>query len=369
MNSGTEATLPDHPAADPQRCWQAVSERDSAFDGQFVYAVNSTGIYCRPSCGARLPGRDKLRFFSQPHEAREAGFRACKRCKPDQPRGDDERARLDALCRWIDTHADDAAALSLNALGRRARMSPSYLQRRFQALLGVSPKAYAEACRLRRLKAELKVSPTVTEAIYASGYGSGSRVYERIDTRLGMTPKQYRAGGAGITLSYALTHTELGHTLIAATDRGVCSLAFADQPADLLERLAAEFPNAQRVPMAEAQRPLFEAWMQVLADHLQGRTPHRELPLDTRGTAFQHRVWKALQEIPAGAVKSYSELAQAIGEPRAVRAVARACASNRLAVVIPCHRVIRGDGSLAGYRWGLERKRALLEAERAHAAR
>lgn len=361
-----EQTLTD--SLNPERCWQAVHERDATFDGHFFYGVTTTGVYCRPSCGARLPRRHNVRFFATAEQARAAGFRACKRCRPDAPRRDDELERVAALCRWIEAHADEPEALTLEALGRRAKLSPSHLQRRFQGVVGLSPKAYAEACRLHRLKDGLRAAPRITDAIYDAGFGSGSRVYERIGTRLGMTPSAYRAGGAGLTMTYAITVTALGPTLIAATDRGICSVAFAEDEATLLRQLAAEFPRAERIPMAEPRQPLFETWMAALAARLEGREPDRGLPLDTRGTAFQLKVWKALLEIPSGAVKSYAEVAQAIGAPSAARAVARACASNRLAVLIPCHRVIRGDGALGGYRWGLERKRALIGAERARAA-
>lgn len=271
-------------------------------------------------------------------------------------------ARLEALCRHIEAHADED--LSLAALAARAHLSPFHLQRRFKALTGLSPKQYQEAVRLRRLRAELREGQPVTRAIQDAGFGSTSRVYEKVATRLGMTPKQYRAGGAGLSISHAAADTPLGRLMMGATDRGLCFVQFGESDAALRAQLQAEYPGAQLAPMDPAMQEAFSGWMQALGAHLAGTNPTPTLPLDLRGTAFQMRVWRYLQQIPCGELRSYREVAEAIGAPRAVRAVASACARNRVALLVPCHRVIRGDGSLGGYKWGLERKRSLIDQER-----
>lgn len=269
---------------------------------------------------------------------------------------------MQALCRYIEAHADEP--LSLAALGQRVNLSPQYLQRRFKAMVGVSPKQYADACRMRGFKQRLRAGESVTDALYAAGYGSSSRVYERADSRLGMTPRQYRQGGADMAISHASAKTPLGMLMLAATDRGLCFVQLGDDAAALRENLAAEFPAARLTPMpADAAGP-FGQWMAALCTYLRDGGAVPALPADIRGTAFQRLVWDYLCTIPAGELRSYSEVATAIGRPRAVRAVANACAANRLALVIPCHRVIRGDGGLGGYRWGVARKRALIERER-----
>jgi len=271
--------------------------------------------------------------------------------------------RMHDLCRYIETHAHEP--LTLRALSRQAHLSPFHLQRSFKAVVGVTPKQYAEACRMKSLKQKLRGGGTVTEAVYDAGFGSGSRVYERVDTRLGMTPRQYRKGGAGVEISYASSPTPLGTMMIAATDRGLCSLHFGESEAELRGRLAKEYPAAKLSPMPPERKSQFAEWIRALSQYLKGSTTALDLPLDVRGTAFQMKVWNYLQRIPYGEVQSYSEVAAGIGRPRAVRAVGSACARNEVALVIPCHRVIRGDGGLGGYRWGLHRKRALIERERA----
>ncbi len=271
--------------------------------------------------------------------------------------------RMQKLCRYIEAHAHEP--LTLGALGRLAHLSPFHLQRSFKSVVGVTPKQYAEACRMKSLKQKLRGGRTVTEAVYDAGFGSGSRVYERVDTRLGMTPRQYRRGGEGVEISYAASPTPLGTMMIAATDRGLCSLQFGESEARLLAQLASEYPAAKISPMPLKRKSQFDAWIGALSRYLEGSATALDLPLDVRGTAFQMKVWNYLQRIPYGEVQSYSEVAKAIGRPRAVRAVGSACASNEVALVIPCHRVIRGDGGLGGYRWGLHRKRALIERERA----
>ncbi len=346
-----------------QQCWQAVQARDADQDGQFWYGVLTTGIYCRPSCSSRLPLRKNVRFFASTAAAEASGLRPCKRCRPNAESAGDQRAeQMHALCRYIEAHADES--LTLEALGAQAHMSPFHLQRQFKAVIGVSPRQFIEACRLRALRGELKAGETVTQAIHDAGFGSGSRLYEKVSTRLGMTPGQYRARGAGTQISYASAPCALGLVMMGATDRGLCFVQFADSEAELTTMLQAEYPEAEIAPMSEAMRPEFERWMQALSAHLAGTPQATELPLDLRGTALQMKVWAYLQQIPSGELRSYSEVAAAIGEPKAVRAVASACGRNRVGVFVPCHRVIRGDGSMGGYKWGLARKRALIDVER-----
>lgn len=343
--------------------WKAVAARDSAQDGRFVYGVVTTGIYCRPSCPSRRPLRQNVRYFATTTAAEAAGLRPCKRCRPLTADTDAATARIESLCRYIEEHADQA--LSLEDLSRRAHLSVFHLQRRFKAVTGLTPRQYVEACRLRALRTQLRDGETVTRAIHDAGFGSASRVYARVASRLGMTPKQYRGGGAGIAISYASDITPLGLLMMGATDRGLCFVQFGSDESVLLAQLRAEYPGAAIAAMDQTMAAEFQRWMQALAAHLAGNQPALHLPLDLRGTAFQMRVWSYLQQIPYGELRSYTEVAEAIGHPRAVRAVASACAANRVALLVPCHRVIRGDGSLGGYKWGLERKRVLIEQERA----
>ncbi|HET6603315.1 MAG TPA: bifunctional DNA-binding transcriptional regulator/O6-methylguanine-DNA methyltransferase Ada [Xanthomonadaceae bacterium] len=347
---------------DEQAMWQAVCGRDARADAAFRYGVITTGVYCRPSCPSRRPRREHVRFFADAAAARAAGFRACRRCRPDNTDANDPVARMQALCRHIEAHAEQN--LRLEELARVAGLSPSRLQRVFKAAIGVSPRQYLESVRLGRFKGALREGARVTTAIHEAGFGSASRLYERVDTRLGMTPQQYRARGKGVTISFAVAPTPLGPAMLGATDRGLCYLQFGDDQDQLLAQLRAEYPQAtiERSP-AEADAP-FADWVAALAAHLAGTAPRPELPLDIRGTAFQMRVWSFLQSIPSGQVRAYAEVAEAIGAPRAARAVAGACAANRIAVLIPCHRVVRGDGGLGGYRWGLARKRTLIDLER-----
>ncbi len=283
--------------------------------------------------------------------------------EPPASVGDSIRTRIRELCAYIEAHPDES--LTLAALGERVHLSPGYLQRRFKAITGVSPKQYAQVCRLRVLRESLRAGETVTDAIFGAGYGSASRVYERAAERLGMTPGEYRAGGEGVAISYATTSTPVGLLMMAATDRGLCCVQFGEDEASMRARLEAEYPAASLSPMPPGTDAAFDAWMAALRARLEGAPAGNDLPLDIRGTAFQTQVWEFLQRIPAGDTRSYSAVAAGIGRPEAVRAVAGACAANRLALAIPCHRVIRGDGGLGGYRWGVERKRALLEREAA----
>ena len=343
--------------------WEAVTKRDAASDGKFLYGVMTSGVYCRPSCPSRLPLRKNVRFYDDAASAERDGLRACRRCRPlDQSVLHRGIERIRTVCRYIDDHAGER--LTLASLSRRAHLSAFHFQRTFKDVVGITPKQYVEAARMRTLKSKLREGQSATDAGYDAGFGSGSRVYERVDTRLGMTPKQYREGGKGVAISYALSETPLGVMMIGATDRGLCFLQFDTSRDKLLERLKLEYPQAQIAQMANHRDVQFQAWMKALAEYLDGSRQQLDLPLDVRGTAFQMKVWNYLQRIPYGHVQSYAEVARGIGAPKAVRAVASACASNHVALVIPCHRVIRGDGTLGGYRWGLDRKRTLIDTER-----
>jgi len=348
---------------DEQR-WRAVLARDAAADGTFVFAVRSTGVYCRPSCPARRPRRDRVRFFREPAQAARAGYRPCRRCRPDAPAGRDETAALaQRACRFIETHLDEP--LSLERLGAALGCGPQQVRRAFARVLGLSPKRYVDACRLDLVKARLRAQAAVTTALYDAGYGSSSRLYERAARRLGMTPAAYRRGGAGATIRYTTVATPLGRLLVGRTDRGVCAVSLGDSDTRHAAALRAEYPAARLLRDSRALAPAVRS----ILGYLDGREMHLDLPLDIRATAFQGRVWDALRAIPYGTTRSYSDVARAIGRPSAVRAVAQACAANPVPLVIPCHRVIRNNGDLGGYRLGLARKRALLERERTAAAR
>jgi AraC family transcriptional regulator, regulatory protein of adaptative response / methylated-DNA-[protein]-cysteine methyltransferase len=338
--------------------WDAVLARDPARDGEFVFGVSTTGIYCRPSCPARRPRREKVEFFARPEEAERAGYRACLRCRPRAFSGNGQADNVRAICRFIEQHLDEPVTLA--RLGKEFHQSPFHLQRRFKAALGVTPREYADSCRLRLLKHNLQSGENVTRAMYDAGYGSSSRLYERTASQLGMTPDKYRRGAIAAAIRYAVTDSPLGRMLVAATDRGICAIQFGDSDDELLEGLKREFPFATR----KADESGLQAWTNALVKQMNHKTTNASLPLDIRATAFQRRVWKYLQSIPFGATRSYRQVARDIGQPTAARAVARACATNPVAVAIPCHRVMRGDGSLGGYRWGMERKKTLLEIER-----
>ena len=348
--------------------WQALQQRDRTQDRRFVYGVLSTGVYCRPSCSARRPLRANVRFFDSPTEAAAAGLRPCKRCRPlQQWQHDPDIALLLDLCRHVETHADplpDGAALA-----QRSGRDVFQLNRLFQSYLTITPGDYIESVRVRRIKRALRSSNSITDAVYDAGLGSSRGLYERAPRALGMIPREYRSGGANLAISWAIGSTPLGLACIGATDRGICFLQFGEDREALREQLAAEYPNAHLHAMDTAAQSAFNAWMHALNAHLDGRRPSLDLPLDIRGTAFQVRVWNYLRSIPYGEVVSYGEAAAAIAAPRATRALASACARNRIAVLIPCHRVIRGDGDLGGYRWGITRKRALIDAERRAARR
>jgi AraC family transcriptional regulator, regulatory protein of adaptative response / methylated-DNA-[protein]-cysteine methyltransferase len=338
--------------------WNAVVARDASRDGEFVFAVSSTGVYCRPSCAARRPRRENVRFFGRPDQAEQAGYRACLRCRPKSFNGHTESAGVKAICRFIEQHLDEP--LTLGRLGKEFRQSPFHLQRRFKAVLGITPREYADSCRLRMLKRNLQAGDTVTRAMYDAGYGSSSRLYEKTASQLGMTPDKYRRGAIAAAIRYTCADSPLGRMLVAATERGICSIQFARSDGELMEGLKREFPFAAR----KVDGGGLQSWVGALLEHMMGKDLDSSLPLDIRATVFQRRVWAYLQSIPFGATKSYSEVAKGIGQPRACRAVARACATNPVAVAIPCHRVVREDGSMGGYRWGVERKKVLLDMER-----
>ena len=334
--------------------------RDASQDGRFVFGVVTTGVYCRPSCAARPALRRNVRFYESPEAAERDGLRACLRCRPMAATSDRNAEQIRDACRFMEQHSD--TALSLDDLARQAGLSRFHFQRVFRKAVGLTPRQYLEAARLGRLKGALRASGGVTEAVYEAGYGSSSRVYERADTRLGMTPREYRRGGRDVAITYAAIESPLGLIMIGATDRGLCFVQFGDTREELLDALRREYPAASIEPMGTEPAEL-AGWSEALREHLAGRQPRLDLPLDIRATAFRMRVWRYLQSIPYGEVRSYGEVAAGIGQPSAVRAVASACAANTVALAIPCHRVIRGSGEPGGYRWGLERKQALLAAE------
>jgi AraC family transcriptional regulator, regulatory protein of adaptative response / methylated-DNA-[protein]-cysteine methyltransferase len=356
--------------------WQAVEARDRRADGAFVYAVRSTGIYCRPSCPSRKPRREQVVIFSLPEAAEQEGFRECRRCRPRTlPIRDSRVETVARVCREIEARvkADPGldlrsdTQLTLTALGKSAGMSPHQLDRAFRSAMGITPRQYADAQRMRRLKSRLKKGDNVTTALYEAGYGSSSRLYERAPSHLGMTPAAYGRGGAGMEIHYTIVDSPLGRLLVGATDRGVSALYLGESDATLRAALRQEYPAADLIPGTAATGhqiagSLDERIGKILS-HLRGQEPHLDLPTDVQGTAFQRRVWEELRKIPYGTTKTYTEVARAIGRPAAIRAVARACATNPVSVVVPCHRVVRQDGNLAGYRWGVNRKQALLEKE------
>ena len=348
-------------ATNDEQRWQTVVDHNAAFDGHFVYAVATTGIYCRPSCSSRRPRRENVKFFDCPAAAEEAGFRACLRCQPKSAahlRADDARSKnVRAICRYIERHLDEP--VSLRTLGETFEMSPFHLQRTFKAALGITPKEYADSCRMEQLKRNLQSGQTVTNALYKAGYSSSSRLYERASQHLGMTPDKYRRGAIGAAIRFTTADSPLGRVLIAATEQGICAIRFGDSDNELEQGLRREYPFAAR----KRQDETLNTWKQKILEHLRGQKLDSSFPLDIQATVFQRKVWSYLQTIPRGETKSYSQVARAIGRPTATRAVARACATNSVALEIPCHRVVREDGGLGGYRWGIERKKKLLEME------
>jgi AraC family transcriptional regulator of adaptative response/methylated-DNA-[protein]-cysteine methyltransferase len=338
--------------------WKAVTLRDRAADGRFVYGVRSTGIYCRPSCPSRRPRRAVVEFFDSPTDAERAGFRACRRCHPHRAAQPDPWVdKIRRACVYlgnVDGH------LSLAALAERLGGSPYHLQRNFKRIVGVTPREYAEACRLGKIKRSLRQGAPVTDALLDAGFGSSSRFCERAAAKLGMHPASYRRGANGLTIRYALVESPRGRLLVAATDRGVCAVAMGKSDRELEAALAEEYPAATLTRDADG----LARWTARVLEHLAGRRPRLDLPLDVQATAFQWQVWNALASIPYGETRTYADVAASIGRPRAVRAVGRACASNPVALAIPCHRVVPAGGGIGGYRWGKTRKQALLSNER-----
>jgi AraC family transcriptional regulator of adaptative response/methylated-DNA-[protein]-cysteine methyltransferase len=344
---------------DDDGCWRAVQQRDRAADGTFVYSVRTTGVYCRPSCAARLPRRENVKFHATCAEAERAGFRPCKRCRPNAPALAEAHATVVArACRLIEQAEEPP---TLDDLAQAAGMSRFHFHRVFKAVTGVTPKAYIAGDRAKRVREELASQDTVTQAIYGAGFNSNGRFYAAAPGVLGMTPTQFRSGGDGNVIRFAVGECSLGSILVAATNKGVCTIEFGDDPEALVRALQDRFPKAQLLGGDQA----FEGLVAKVVGFVEAPAQGLDLPLDIRGTAFQQRVWKAIRGIPAGATASYRDLAKRLGAPKAVRAVAQACAANGIAVAIPCHRVVRTDGSTSGYRWGVARKRTLLAREKA----
>ncbi len=337
--------------------WQAVLARDGASDGKFVFAVSSTGVYCRPSCPSKRPRRENVTFFGMPQEAEKAGFRACLRCRPKAVSGNPRQEMIKAVCRYIEQHLDEP--ITLARLSAEFRQSPFHLQRTFKAVLGITPKEYANSCRMRGFRQNLKAGHSVTRAMHEAGYSSTSRLYSRTASELGMEPAKYRRGAIAAPIRYTCADSPLGRILVAATDKGICCIQFAESDEELEQGLKQEFPFALRRRDDAALSELAQKVMR----QMKGLESASSLPLDIQATAFQRRVWTYLQSISFGETRSYSEVAKSIRQPSAVRAVARACATNPVAIAIPCHRIVRSDGDLGGYRWGIQRKKALLEME------
>jgi AraC family transcriptional regulator, regulatory protein of adaptative response / methylated-DNA-[protein]-cysteine methyltransferase len=353
---------PQHPSITPQaaeRFWQATLHRDSRADGSFFFAVRSTHIYCRPSCPARRPLKRNTIFFRTTQDAEQQGFRPCRRCRPKQ------QDSAIVLVQKATAHLANSQeeSLRLGPLASQLDTTPAQLRRAFRRATGLSPKEFAQASRLAKFKKMLREGSGVTEALYACGYGSSSRLYEKANSQLGMTPASYRKGGEGMQIGYTVANTSLGKVLVAATDRGVSAVYLGENEKTLVDELRKEYAKAEIVRQPQGH----ENWLKEIVRRVEGNAPSLELPLDVQATAFQRRVWQELQRIPRGTTRTYTQVAKSLGKPRSVRAVARACATNPVSIVVPCHRVIRTDGALAGYRWGLSRKEKLLEREAASA--
>jgi AraC family transcriptional regulator of adaptative response/methylated-DNA-[protein]-cysteine methyltransferase len=354
-NQQVETNIPPRAA---ERYWRASMSRDARADGTFVLAVRSTNIYCRPSCPARRPLRRNVVFFRTGIEAEKQGFRPCRRCRPNEVAG--PVALVERASRELAKVGEDEG-IQFAALADRLNTTPGTLRRAFQQVTGLRPRELGAALRLARFKKMLRDGKGIAEALYETGYGSTSRVYEKSNAQLGMTPAIYRKGGKNMKIGYAIAKSSLGKILVGATERGISAVYLGDADAKLLKELREEYPQAE----ISAAGDSFERWVKEIVQRVEGNPPRLELPLDLQATAFQQRVWQELQRIPRGSTRTYTQVARALGNPKAVRAVARACATNPVSIVVPCHRVIRGDGSLAGYRWGLSRKEQLLAHERA----
>lgn len=345
---------------DGETRWKAVQERDARFNGMFVYGVRSTGIYCKPSCPSRRPRREHVLFLDSCDEAEREGFRACRRCDPRGGTGDPSLELVLRACRAIEAHVSEGSGpVSLSALSESLGVSRHHLHRTFKAITGVTPRQYSAVHRLEQFKSLVRGGGELAGAMYGAGFGSSSRLYEKGSESLGMTPATYRRGGKGMIIDYTIVDSPLGRLLVAATGRGVCAVSFGGEDEGLESALRAEYPAAA----IRRDATDLKDWVDALLEHLGGSRARLDLPLDLRATAFQLRVWEEMRKIPYGSTRSYKEIAEAIGRPSATRAVARACASNPVALVNPCHRVIRGDGSTSGYRWGAERKEILLSRE------
>ncbi len=338
-----------------EHLWAQVMARDAKSDGRFVYAVKSTGVFCRPSCPSRRPRRENVEFFTTPGEAQSAGYRACLRCQPEQPNA--QLGKIKAACRFIDQHLEDS--LHLPEMAAQVGLSPFHFQRLFKRTLGISPRQYQQGQRARKYKQALQTEARITDAVYEAGYSSSSRAYENGNGHLGMTPTSFRRGGEGVQINYTIIPSELGRILVATTARGVCAVRFGAKASDLESELRQEFSAATLRRDDRALQPAVEAIRSLVS----GSPSLSQVPLDIQGTAFQQRVWQAIRQIPPGETRSYTELAKQVGTPQAVRAVASACARNPVALMVPCHRVVQKSGKLAGYRWGLDRKAALLRTE------
>jgi AraC family transcriptional regulator of adaptative response/methylated-DNA-[protein]-cysteine methyltransferase len=365
--TGQEQTLFDElRTIDEETRWRALETRDATFNGIFFYGVRSTGIYCKPSCPSRRPRRTQVVFFASPDEAEAEKFRPCRRCRPRETGARETRLEMvEGACRLIEAATPEEGLPSLAGLGAALGVSPYYLQREFKKIVGVSPRQYAVAHRVKQFKSRIKEGETVIDAMNEAGYGSSSRLYEQTNAELGMTPASYARGGAGASIAFTCAPCELGRLLVAATSRGLCAVRLGDSDAELEATLRKEFPAAEIKRDAQSLGDYVEA----ILSHLAGQQTSLELPLDVRATAFQRRVWEELRRIPFGSTRSYREVAESLGQPTAVRAVAGACAANPIALVTPCHRVVREDGSLSGYRWGTERKAKLLAQEQTFASK
>ncbi|HXN64838.1 MAG TPA: bifunctional DNA-binding transcriptional regulator/O6-methylguanine-DNA methyltransferase Ada [Candidatus Acidoferrales bacterium] len=364
LTSSATHTRNSQESQDPR--WRAVLAHDARMDHAFVYGVRSTGIYCKPSCPSRRPRPEQVVFYVHPKAAESAGFRPCLRCRPNQVDGqkriDPQAAFVERVCRQIERRSDAPARLS--ELAAQGHTSPHSLLRAFRRLIGVTPRQYADTIRLRKLKDRLQTGDDVTTALYGAGYGSSSRLYERAHQQLGMTPAVYRKGGRNMQIAYTIEPCTLGRILVAATPKGISAVYLGDREQSLARALREEYPQAE---IRRDSRSLGN-WVRAILSHLSGKERHLDLPLDVEATAFQRRVWEELRKIPYGKTNSYSQIASAIGRPAATRAVARACATNPVSILVPCHRVVRQDGKSAGYRWGVEKKRELLSREKAATA-
>jgi AraC family transcriptional regulator of adaptative response/methylated-DNA-[protein]-cysteine methyltransferase len=346
-----------------EKNWQAILNRDRDYDKVFVYAVTSTKIYCLPSCPARKPKRANVVIFNTFVEAEQAGFRPCKRCLPHNNLPKPPHIKLvEQICREIDTSIEQR--LTLSQLATQFNLSSAYLQRMFKSIVGITPRQYAEVSRLARFKRELQ-QENIAQAIYQAGYNSSSSLYENISSKLGMTPKTYQQQGQKTQIVYSVVTCSLGYLLVATTNKGICAIKLGDRPKELIKILTEEFKQATIIRDDQSHQD----WIKKILNLITGTESDPDLPLDIRGTAFQQQVWQALRKIPYGATRTYSEIAQDLGKPKAVRAIANACGANPVALIIPCHRVVRNDGSLGGYRWGIERKQKLIEQEKVRDAR